>query len=45
MMKFMNRAELPYHQVPETVTTPMVDLIVDEPFDAQQVTEPLTRWG
>ena len=36
-------AELAGHQIPETVTTPMVDLIVEEEFDVQQVTEPLRR--
>ncbi|KAK8808848.1 hypothetical protein WA588_004489, partial [Blastocystis sp. NMH] len=36
-------AELPNHQVPETATTPMADLIVDEAFDAATVTAPLTR--
>lgn len=30
------------HVLPETVTTPMADLIVDEEYDAEEVLKPLT---
>ena len=43
MYFLIHSAELAGHQIPETVTTPMVDLIVEEEFDAEQVTEPLRR--
>lgn len=39
----MCSTELEGHVIPETVTTPMADLIVDEEYNAEEALKPLTQ--
>lgn len=34
-------AELPYHKIPETASTPMADVVIDDEYNTEELTAPL----